>query len=273
VPRAVRGVGAAQVRQQAVQHHQRALARGQRDVARPGPEGGPWRRVEYLRRDPIAADAPEPRLEPAAVRAGEGPHAAVVHRRVLEREPEAGHRRRLGVEEGAVLVAAHLAADVRRLEDVHRLDQPWIDEAEILGERRERGRARERGEGRVEVVQGVADLVQREGLGPAQRAGLVERARLEEEADLVARREEVRVGRERLVRGREDGGHPGGIERGDERPRAGDQGVARLGRDEVLDQQEAVARVARALLGREGAGHVRSFMPASAPAARLGIRS
>jgi len=65
-------------------------------------------------------------------------------------------------------VTGDLAADERILEDVHRLYQERLLDPEIgdhSGERRIPGEPRER---RVEVVEGVADLVDRRRLGLPQ---------------------------------------------------------------------------------------------------------
>jgi hypothetical protein len=89
------------------------------------------------------------------------------------------------VQECGVLMADHLAADPRLLEDVHRLQQQRRNDAEPRDQRRELRPAREAREGRIEVVQGMADLVDRGGLALAQPAALVECLLLEEEPDLV----------------------------------------------------------------------------------------
>ena len=61
----------------------------------------------------------------APVRAGERPEAAVLAGGVLQRPPEADHRGRVGVQEGAVLVRAHLAAYLGLLRAQHtRFAQP-----------------------------------------------------------------------------------------------------------------------------------------------------
>src|SRR3546814_10637183 len=65
--------------------------------------------------------APPTLAQGALVRAGQRPEAAVLQRRILEREPQADDAQRVGVEEGGILVPADLAADMRLLEDVHGL--------------------------------------------------------------------------------------------------------------------------------------------------------
>jgi len=56
-------------------------------------------------------------------------HAAVVDRRIFQRKPETDARLRFRVNIGRVLVANHLAADPRWLEDIHRLNDRGILEA------------------------------------------------------------------------------------------------------------------------------------------------
>ena len=108
------------------------------------------------------------------------PQAAVLERGVLDREPEPGDGHRVGVEERGVLVAAHLAADVRLLEDVHRLQRQRVDETEVGGDLGESGLVGEPLELVVEVVLGVADLVDAQLLRLRQLAVGAERVLLEE---------------------------------------------------------------------------------------------
>ncbi|MFN9938200.1 MAG: hypothetical protein ACK56I_01890, partial [bacterium] len=67
-------------------------------------------------------------------------------------------------------------------------------QAEVVGERRQLGPAREGVEHRVQVVQRVADLVDRQGLGLAQLPVLVEGLLFEEAVDAARRIEEGAVG-------------------------------------------------------------------------------
>jgi hypothetical protein len=87
--------------------------------------------------------------------------AAVLDRRVLEREPEADAAHGLGMEKAAVLVADHLAADPGLLEDVHGLDQQRLDDPETGGQGREPGSSGEGVEHRIEIVKSMAHLVDR----------------------------------------------------------------------------------------------------------------
>ncbi len=91
--------------------------------------------------------------------------------------------------------------------------------ADQPGERRS---AREPLEDRIEVVERMADLVDRALLALPEPAALVERLGLEEEADLIAGLEKIAVLGVVLPRGREDRGHLAGLERLDQlgRPRA-----------------------------------------------------
>jgi hypothetical protein len=94
-------------------------------------------------------------------------------------------RDRFGDEETGVLVPAHLAADVRLLEDQHALPDLRRRQAQVgvpIGQ----GRAvREGIEHRVAVVQRMADLVDGAFLGHAQAALVVQRFFLEEAVHLV----------------------------------------------------------------------------------------
>ena len=82
--------------------------------------------------------------------------------------------------------AVHLAADPRRLEDHHRLNEPGILQAQAPREVRELRIAGEAVEDGIEIVHGVPDLVHGRVLVLRQAPGFVEGALLEEEADLVA---------------------------------------------------------------------------------------
>src|SRR5688500_7680645 len=200
VARARAAVGAAQVREQAVEDDERALPDFERDET----FGRPRRLVVALEARAAARGAHAARLEPRPVPAGERPEAAVLPGRVFEREPQTRHALRLGVEERGVLVARHLAAYQRLLEDVHGLDEQRPRVAERAGERGDERRAREALEDRVEVVERVADLVYRARLLLDEPPRRVERALLEEEAHLVARVEEIVVAAARLLAGGED---------------------------------------------------------------------
>lgn len=59
---------------------------------------------------------------------------AVLGGAVLEREPEAACRERLGVEEGRVLVRRDLASNLGLLEDQHGLKDAGVLEFEVVGE-------------------------------------------------------------------------------------------------------------------------------------------
>ena len=132
----VQGVGVAGPVPSGWRRSSGAAGRGARPGCRPAPRAarasvgrGRQRRRRRARRTPCRRRrrARSKRLRSGpAVAAGQRPQAAVLERGVLEGEPEAGHRDRLGVEERGVLVAADLAADVGLLEDVHRLQQQRV---------------------------------------------------------------------------------------------------------------------------------------------------
>jgi len=165
----------------------------------------------------------------AAVRPARKAQRAIVGRGVLEGEPEADGGGRVGVQEGAVLVGGHGAADARLLADQHALQAARVGEAQSARERRVawvHGRGAERA-GRA--VEAVPDLVDCPFLRLCECAARVEGVFLEEEPDLVARGQEVVVanvvfavlacrefgewvvgeveGCEHRVRFREEGGH------------------------------------------------------------------
>ena len=212
VARARRAVGRAAVRQQTVQDDQRAL----RHLERHQPVARQRRRIERDHLGPV--------VRPADVAADEAarsgplwpPGAAYRQPFRVVASSSANHRpthaRRLGVQEARVLVTADLAADPRLLEDVHRLQQQGLGDAELGHQRGQRRLAREALEDRVEIVQRVADLVDRARLALPQPALSVERLLLEEEADPVAGLEEVAVLGVAVLARREDGRDLGRLE-------------------------------------------------------------
>lgn len=114
------------------------------------------------------------------VRPGQEAQAPVLQGGVLESVPEADGAGRLRVQEGAVLVRRHGAADLGLLADDHALEAARVREAEAVGDgsgvRDGGGRQgrEEAGEGRAERVQVVADLVDGALLGLGEVAGGVE---------------------------------------------------------------------------------------------------
>ena len=107
--------------------------------------------------------------------------------------------------------------------------------------------------GWVEVVHGVADLVDGARLGLPELAGrLVEGVLLEEEGEMVAAVEEVGVARALLVLGGEDGsGHGGRVEGIHELVRARQHALDLLRGGEVGEDEEAVFAELLNLLGGE----------------------
>jgi hypothetical protein len=90
-------------------------------------------------------------------------------------------------------VAGHFPADARLLEDVHGLQQQRLAHPDVAGQRRQLQRPAERAEDGIEVVHGMAELVQAQGgIGP-QPAFRIEGAFLEEAADRLAAVQEVLV--------------------------------------------------------------------------------
>ena len=89
---------------------------------------------------------------------------------VLERVPEADGRGRVGVEEDGVLVWWHTAADLGLLADDHGLEHARVFEVEIAGDGGILLVDGGFGEGRVQVVQVVADFVDSAVFGLVQGA-------------------------------------------------------------------------------------------------------
>src|ERR1041385_3137881 len=83
----------------------------------------PRRLGEDLKLHLVLRRAHPTRLESLPVSARYGPQASVLDRRILESKPEPNDVDRFGVKKRAVLMTRHLTADVRLLEDVHRLEQ------------------------------------------------------------------------------------------------------------------------------------------------------
>ncbi len=100
-------------------------------------------------------------------------------------------------------MTADLAADVRLLEDVHRLQRSGIDHADVVGDLGEARIVGEPLELVVEVVLGVTDLVDAQVLGLGQLAARPERVFLEETPDRRTAGEELTVGDPRLLVRRE----------------------------------------------------------------------
>ena len=132
------------------------------------------------------------------------PETAVLLRGVLNGEPEADHRLRFGPEERVVAMETDLTSDTGLLEDVHRLEQLRVTEAEIGSDRCQLRRAAEVLERRVEVVHRVAELVDRQPQGHGERP-VHDGAVLEEPTDLVAGVEKPLVVAVRLLGRIEDG--------------------------------------------------------------------
>mmetsp|Transcript_1185 Transcript_1185/g.4631 ORF Transcript_1185/g.4631 Transcript_1185/m.4631 type:complete len:305 (+) Transcript_1185:45-959(+) len=208
VPARVAGVWGAVVDVLAVQHHHRAGLDLQRRELREVPA-----RVLALEGDAVPPRRVDHHLlrYPVRVRAPQRPQATVADGAVLERDPYPGAGHRVRPEERGVLVRRDLAADARVLEDVHALHRRGLGHAQGPQELAHLRGPRERAERRVDVVHGVSDLVDGLGLRLSQFPGaLVEGVLLEEEGEVVAAVQEVRVAGALLVLRREDGSRDGG---------------------------------------------------------------
>ena len=125
---------------------------------------------------------------------GKGPQTSVLKGGVFDREPKPGDGKGVGIQERGVLMATHFPADARLFEDVHALQRPSLGHAQIVGDAHQVGRVTERREDRVEVVHGVADLVDRKFLRLAKLSIVVEGLFFEKAPHAVARVEKLVVG-------------------------------------------------------------------------------
>ena len=151
----------------------------------------------------------------------------------------------------------HAATDLRLLADDHALQHAGVAEAEIARDGRGRGRQGGGAEGRRQRVQVVADLVDGEGLRLGERPrGGVEGVFLEEEADFVARGEEVAVGDVGggLAGGEAREGVRGEREGGEEVLRFGEEGGGGGGGEEGGEEEVAVCGEGGELGGGEAEG-------------------
>lgn len=87
------------------------------------------------------------------------PETAILGRAVIEGPPEAEDGLRLRVEEGPVLVSAHLAPNPRLLEYIHGLHAERNSEAEVSANALNVGRVGYGLEDGVEVLERMADLI------------------------------------------------------------------------------------------------------------------
>ena len=119
--------------------------------------------------------------------------APIPRRRILKRNPEPHRTRRIGIQERGVLVRRHRGSDLRLLAYDHALQHPGVPEPEISRYSRIARCQRRLAKSRRETVQAVADLVDGARFGFGEDAIGRESGFLEEEADFVARGEEVVV--------------------------------------------------------------------------------
>lgn len=205
-----------------------------------------------------------------ALRPGQEAQAAVLQGRVLERVPEARGARGVRVQKGRVLVRRHGGPNLGLLADDHALEAPGVPVAqgagdvggaELAGVAERRAVVDEARKGPGVGVQAVADLVDGLGRRLGQGAGGVEGVLLKEEADLVARREEVLVadvvGRFARGEARERVVLEG--EAGEEGVCLVEEGLDRRRREGVADDEVAVLLVGCELFrgqagGRHGGG-------------------
>ena len=209
VARNGRAVGCTVVRQQAVEHHQCTGLHFHRD-GRVGVR--PRFFAELVHGDDIVHPL-KPFPQGTCVPARLYPQAAVVQGGIFQRKPEGGDAHGRGLEEGGVLVPAHFATDAGLLEDVHGLPDFGVLHADIPCHFSQFRCARKRVEHRIQVVHGVADLVDRQGLGLAQRALVVKRLFFKKAAHRVVRIQKVPVNSSHLVIGGEDGAGSGRVKR------------------------------------------------------------
>ena len=154
----------------------------------------PGRIVEGAQRPRIAV-APdfEDLAQGRGVPAWLHPQTAVAAVRVLECDPEAHDAGTVCDQIAAILMPAYFATDLGLLEDVHGLHERRrgvVDGGERISEE---GRAAESAEVRLEVVERMADLVDRAGLVAIQRATRVESVLLQETVHALARFDEVSI--------------------------------------------------------------------------------
>ena len=109
----------------------------------------------------VEAIALEQLPERTAMCSRNGPETAVVDGGIFERKPESDDAERIGPQECGVLMHTDLATNPRLLEDVHRLQRPWVAHSEIAGDRTEVRVVCKLAELVVGVVLSVADLVDR----------------------------------------------------------------------------------------------------------------
>ena len=172
---------------------------------------------------------------------GKGPQTSVLKGGVFDREPKPGDGKGVGEQERGVLMAADFPADARLFEDVHALQRPSLGHPQIVGDAHQIGRVTERRENRVEVVHGVADLVDRKFLRLAKLSIVVERFFFEKAPHAVARVEKLVVGDPGLLVGAERSPLPARLPLLHHFDRSLLQIVAGGLADEILDDDKAVS--------------------------------
>ena len=125
---------------------------------------------------------------------GGHPETTVVACGVFQRKPQPHHTHGRGVQERGVLVPPHLAPDGRLLEDEHRLPHLRLLHTQVTHHGRQVFPVGEGVKHRVEVVQGMADLVDRQVLGLLQSPILGKRLFFKEAVNALRRGQEGLVG-------------------------------------------------------------------------------
>src|SRR5260370_26973016 len=226
--------------QQPVQHDQAAAPRLERHRRGLRP-----RHIVERVGDQAIAGAMETLAQRPAMAARQRHQAAIVAIGIVESDPQAGDRDGPGVEVRRILVPSDFGADLRLLEEVHRLQQQRLHQAQCPCQRGQSRLARNAVEDRIEIVQRMADLVQR------QRHRLVGRSLFEEEADGATRLLEIAIAGVALVARRKDRAHWARVEARHQLRRPVLQGVAIGRRQKAFQHEEAVARIIGQMRGCE----------------------
>src|ERR1700752_4298326 len=137
--------------------------------------------------------------------AGNNPKTSVLDRCILECTPQTNDIDRFSVEKSTVLMTRHFAADVRLFEYIHRLQEQRIPDSEPPCYFLHLLTTREAIEDRIEIMQGMSDLIDRLFLHILQSTIGVESVLFEEETNLIAGGEEVIIGSSVLFVRRKDG--------------------------------------------------------------------
>lgn len=133
----------------------------------------------------------EPGAQARLMSAGFGPEASVFYCSVLEGEPQTDAGGGFGIEEGSILVYVDHSADAGVFEDEHALDEHLVLHFEVCGQLLQLRGSGEVVETRIEIMHGMADLVEGMKEIGLQFTGFIESVFFEEEGDFVAGIEEI----------------------------------------------------------------------------------